>query len=499
MRKLCRPRTLARLLPSLGAVALGVATALGGAATADAAEVTRVASSFDGDNKFDLHFGVGYDFNFKQAAILREWSDPRNPKSTMVRDLLYRQMRHVVTPSLEIGLYKDIAVYAALPIVVSDQRSYAFDQKAEPCVFADQANATNPATCVRHDNSTTIRDGIIPRDGFDATNTASPFGQFGGMGTETIFKGANRYGLDQLVVGLKIGILNQDRLSHMPKWVLGLEGRFAVGRTMTFSRDITESDPGGNHRVGRGIHELGVWTALSRRYRFLDPFFTAWWYQAIRANNSEFRNYGPTQDRVNPQSNVGVSFGTEIVPFERKAKGQKVALNLRGLAMLKYGGRGYSEAWELFADSPALVGTYQPGQAGLECDRADVDRVIDYAKNNPTSGDPLAGSGVPQGCQRFNGITNIQDFATFGLNIALHAQLSKYAVLMLGTTLSTDTRHLITAASRGKSQLGGDPNLVDQPQEINPIRRDVIDQVGRRYAVGDVFGAMGYIRFLLTF
>ncbi|HEY8377994.1 MAG TPA: hypothetical protein VIK91_15965 [Nannocystis sp.] len=497
MRKLCR---LLPVLPVLSVIGAG-AVAFGVATPASAAEVTRVASSFDGDNKFDLHFGVGYDFNFKQAAILREWSDPKNPKGTMVRDLLYRQMRHVVTPTLEIGLYKDIAVYTALPIVVSDQRTYAFDKEAEPCVFADQASPTNPATCVRHDNSTTIRDGIIPRNGFDATKPAQPFDNFGGMDTDTIFKGANRYGLDQLIVGLKFGILNQDRLSHMPKWVIGLEGRFAVGKPMTFSRNIMDSDPAGNHRVGRGIHELGVWTALSRRYRFLDPFFTAWWYQAIRANgpNTEFRSYGPTQDRVNPQSNVGVSFGTEIVPFERKAKGQKVALNLRGLAMLKYGGRGYSEAWELFADSPALVGTYQPGQAGLECSRQDIDRVISYAKSNPNDPDPLANSGAPVGCQRFNGITNIQDFATFGLNIALHAQLSKYAVLMLGTTLSTDTRHLITAASRGKSQLGGDPNLVDQPQEINPIRRDVIDQVGRRYAVGDVFGAMGYIRFLLTF
>ncbi len=488
MRKLCR------LLPVFGLLALGVAS------PARAADVTRVASSFDGDNKFDLHFGVGYDFNFKQAALLREWSDPKNPKSTMVRDLLYRQMRHVVTPTLEIGLYKDLAVYAALPIVVSDTRQFAFDQKADPCIYADQATDSQPATCVRHDNSTTIRDGIIPRNGFDATNTSQPYDHYGGTDTEVIFKGANRYGLDQVIVGLKIGILNQDRLSHMPKWVLGLEGRFAVGKPMTFTRDIAD-DPKGNHAVGRGTHELGVWTALSRRYRFLDPFFTAWWYQALRAGNTEFKDYGPNQDRVNPQSNTGVSFGTEIVPFERKAKGQKVSVNLRGLAMLKYGGRGYSEAWELFSNSPALTGTYHPGQAGLGCSRSDVDKVVDYAKNNPNDPNPLAGAGVGAGCTSFNGITNIQDFATFGLNIALHAQLNKYAFLALGAVLSTDTRHLITAAGRGKAAAdpSSNPQVVDSEKEINPVRRDVIDNVGRRYAIGDVMSAMGYFRFLLTF
>jgi hypothetical protein len=36
--------------------------------------------------------------------------------------------------------------------------------------------------------------------------------------------------------------------------------------------------------------------------------------------------------------------------------------------------------------------------------------------------------------------------------------------------------------------MSGDPNLVEPgTAEVNPVRRDVIDNVGRRYAVGDVF------------
>ena len=156
MRKLCG------LLPLVG-LCFGIS------ATARAAEVTRVASSFDNDNKFDLHFGVGYDFNYKKAAILREWSSENNPQSQVVRDLIYQQMRHVVTPSLEIGLYKDLAVYVNLPIVVQDQRTYSFDQEATDCKY-DDGNRTpaDPATCVNHDNSTSIRDGIIPRESVEA-------------------------------------------------------------------------------------------------------------------------------------------------------------------------------------------------------------------------------------------------------------------------------------------------------------------------------------------
>ncbi|HEY0133079.1 MAG TPA: hypothetical protein VGB85_03340 [Nannocystis sp.] len=488
MRKLCG------LLPLLGLY-------FGFSATTQAADVTRVASSFDGDNKFDLHFGVGYDFNFKKAALLREWSDANNPSSTVVRDLLYQQFRHVVTPSMEIGLYKDLAVFVNVPIVVSDNRTYSFDQEADPCRYGDNASLNEPATCVNHDNSTTIRDGIIPRGGFDATEPNNPYNQFGGTDTKTIFKGATRRGVDQLHVGLKYALLNQSRLSHMPNWVIALEGRFAIGKPMTFSRD-TMGGNANNTSVGRGMHELGIWTSLSRRYRFLDPFFTAWWYQAIRANNTEFQKFTDgAQDRVNPQSQTGVTFGTEIVPFERKAKGQKVAVVIRGLAMLKYNGRGYSEGWELFSDSPALIGSNAPG-SGTPCTNQNARDAADWANDpaNIGNADYIAGSGAPGSCSRFNGITNIQDFATFGINVGLNFQLSRYAMLMFGVDSRTDTRHWISNASRGKASLSGDPNLVEpNTKEVNPVRRDVIDNVGRRYAVGDVLNVMGYFRFLLTF
>src|SRR5690606_4463686 len=160
----------------------------------------------------------------------------------------YRQQRHTITPDLEIGLWHDLAVYFALPIVLADTRSYGFDQRADDCVFGDGVPPAPQATCVNKNNSTTLRDEIIPRDGIDATAN-SPFAEFTGADTEAIFKGPVRRGLDQLHVGLKYGILNQNKRSHMPNWVIGAEGRFAVGKAMRFSRDIVASDPEGNTRV----------------------------------------------------------------------------------------------------------------------------------------------------------------------------------------------------------------------------------------------------------
>lgn len=490
MRKLCRP------LPVLGLLLGGVAS-VGASPAAHAAEPTRVATAFEEGNAFDIHFGVAYDFNFKRAAVLREWnSGPGDPSTGLVKDLLYNQQRHSVLPTLEIGLWHDLAIYATLPVVLADSRYYQFDQRADDCVFG-----TSPdANCVNKANSTTIRDGIVPDGGFDATSSADPFNQYTGDNTELIFTGPVRRGLDQLHVGVKFGILSQRTRSHMPNWLIGLEGRFAVGRAMTMSRDIINNEPDGNSRVGRRIHELGAWTALSRRYRFLDPYFTAYWMQSVRASGSLFddhSNLGAQRD-VNPQSSAGATVGTEIVPWEREAKGMKVAVYLSGSAILHYGGRGYSEIWELLADSPALVGTNDPTQA----DRCDRTLALQSAAANPGSSSYLSDGG--NACDKFNGVTSLQDYGTFGFDGGLNLHLGKRARINLGVKASTDTRHFITFTSRGDADAaagpGTDPQRVDQGTvEVNPLRRDVVDTVGRRYAVDDVLDLHGYLRVLMTF
>jgi hypothetical protein len=489
-------RKLFGLLPAFALVA-------GFSQDAKAAEVTRVASSFDQDhngNAFDLHFGVSYDFDFKKAAIMREWG--AGGKNNLARDLIYQQFRHTVTPMLEIGLWHDLSVYVAMPVVVSDNRNYSFDQEqGGDCVFPQRPGAgytSGSANCVNKTNSTSIRDGIIPRDGFDAFEDANPYGQFTDPETDMIFRSPTRRGLDQLHVGLKIGILSQDRKSHLPNWVIGLEGRFAIAKGMTFTRAIQTDDPSGNHRVGRGMHELGAWTALSRRYRWLDPFFGAHWRYGMRAGNTQFTNYGGTQTKINPQSETGAYFGTEIIAWENKDQHKKVSFILAGSATLHYGGRAYSEVWELLSDSPAMVGDYSPGDAQT-CNR---NASLAHAAANPSNpelgGGYVAAGGA--GCGGHNGITTVQDFGSFSVNAGLNFHMGPYARLNFGVDLRTDTRHFVTADGRGDAKVSGDPDVVEPDSlDVNPVRRDVVDNVGRRYLVDDVFNVNGYLNFIVTF
>jgi hypothetical protein len=466
---------------------------------AQAGEVTRVASSAEEDNPFDLHAGVNYEFDFRRASILREWSN--NGQNRLVRDLAYKQSRQTVTPNLEIGLYHDLSVYAVLPIVVSDNRTYSLDQSdGSDCLFPEEAaNQGVDATCVNKTNSTSIRDSIIPANGWDSLDRAAAYDQFTDDRDELIFRAPVRRGIDQLHVGLKYGILNQKKYSHLPNWVVGIEGRFAVGKKMSFTRDVDLSDPEANHRVGRRINEMGAWTALSRRFRYLDPFFGAYWRIGMRANKGEFSNL-PNQSETEPPQTLGSYFGAEIIAWENPEKEQKFAIFFQGTGEIVTRGRSYSEAWEILADSPALVGTNDPTDGGCNSGAA-----INYANTNLDNPDDYlaaANDASAGNCQAFSGITTVDNFAKLGLTASMNFWLGKYARLNMGAHLRTETRHFITGANRGDPARDSstDPDTVDTGTiEVNPVRRDIIDNVGRRYALDNVLQVVGFANFLLTF
>jgi hypothetical protein len=467
--------------------------------SAHAGELTRVATAAEKDNKWDFHFGVGYDFDYKRASILRETE--RAGSTVLSRDLVYQQFRHTVTPTIEFGIYQDFSIYAALPVIAGDDRQYAFDQSAGgECVYpADVTPGSDlQVNCIDKTNSSTIRDGILPANGWDAKagdSDGGTFGQYTAPNTELIFTSPQRRGLDQIHIGVKKGILSQRKWSHLPNWVIAFDGRFAIGKPMTL--DKRDADAPGNSRVGRGIHEIGFWTALSRRYRFFEPFFGGYARWSLRATNTAF-NAPPRAEEVNPQHTAGFVVGTEIVPWENKAEHKKVAFILRGAGDFRYGGRGYSEIWELLADSPALVGADDP--ASDTCSATDA---VAYARANPS--DPsgyLEDVNTANGsqCRRFNGITNIDNYASFSVNGAWAFHMGKYARLILGANVGTDTRHFLSRANRGNPARSGDPDVVELGSvDVNPLRRDVIDNVGRRYAIDDVLSVVGYLQFWMTF
>jgi hypothetical protein len=434
---------------------LALVTALGpalAALPARAGPEAEVASAFDAGDDLDVHAWVDYEAEWRRAVIQRERSGaggagPDDPLPA-VRDLTLRGSRHLVTPRLELGVARDVAFTLALPIVLRDRRRLELDDRG-----------------VDRTSSTTIADGILPPSGYDARDPMGPGFTVG----PAIFQGVDRRGLDQVHVGLVVAALNQARDRTKPTWKIGLEGRIAVGGFARLDRD----DPERRDGVGRGVHELRVWTSMARRTGWAEPHVELWWLGAIAEKSaSPFARPDPAfgARSFGPMQRAGGRFGLDAIVWERRRSAQRVAV--RGAATLeaRFDGRDYSDMWEVFAlagDATAggpLVLDRDPASAGVQ------------AASHP-------------------GVSQVENYLTMTGEIGVEAHLGTRFRVAAHLRYADEQGHAISYADAGvdrKTCTGGatsacdDNDIVDPgTTEVNPYHVPLIDSVGHRYRVED--------------
>jgi hypothetical protein len=423
---------------------------------ARAADITDVASAFDEDNPFDFRFRARYDHLEKRGQIKRELEglSPSQAQIAIDRDLLYTQSQDALTLRAEFGLFQDLMIHVELPVILQMSQSYSFDQSlGSACTFPP---SPMPG-CVNTLNSSTIADGIVPIGGFDAQHNGVAVGP-----GPLLFRGAQRgavggSGLDAFDTfnfGLTWAPVNQKRDDTKPTWIIAFAPEISIGNVMQFDRNR----PQANHAVSEGVHRLFARTAISHRWRFVDPYIEFWYFYPIARSDSLFKDYGPSQRLKNPQQQGGTEFGAELIAFENVNQGHKVYFDLRGRISGHFSGKGYSEAWELLAGSPAL-----------DCNAA----------TNPAcsvSGNPYSGP--------FTGVTTIENYASLGADIGVGAQVGQHFRLKAMFDYAHDQSHFITGEDIGVPQTTS--GRVMSPSEYNPAYRQTIDLIGRRYRVDNV-------------
>ncbi len=466
---------------ALTALVIGTALLAPDAGTtrvARAAEGTEIASAADPGNPFDLFFGVDYAFEAKRAAVKREdagfmGADP-NGGIPIVKDLVYQQNRHIITPHMQIGVFHDLELHFSLPIVVSDTRDLRFDQRSSPCIFGGDPMGRK-ATCINAGNSTTFRDHLLNDNsasggglGFDAHDPGTNFA----ADSKTVFRGVDRSGVDVLWMGLAWAPMNQEKDDTKPTWVIGADFGISIGKIMKFNR----MNPGSEDGVSEGYHQFKAYTSLSRRTSWSEPFATFYWKtpMAMRGTTPP-SDTSPTGDGSQywdthfgqrthyPQQQAGVIFGFEAIPWENVKQKQKLAIQFRANIAAHFEGRGYGEMWEVFS----YAGDAQNNPGGpLVLDR-DPTSASDMALSHP-------------------GVTDIENFMTFAGRLAVRGWVGKNAKFSAAFDVSYDQRHRISWTDAGKDL--NNSGIVDPgTNEVNPLHKDVIDTVGRRYLVDESF------------
>ncbi|MEO8705260.1 MAG: hypothetical protein ABI867_34780 [Kofleriaceae bacterium] len=431
------------------------------ATTASANPASNVPSASEPGNPIDLHVTLDYEYQLDRSNILREQVGPGvDPTQAIPEtlDLEFHQFRHVLTPRAELGFFHDSWLSFALPIVIA------------------QARELELGDGVSRAGSTTLQDGLLPMEGFDARDpgTAPP--------GNLVFRGIGRHGLSQIHLGLGWAPMNQRKDPTKPTWKLAAELRLAIGKVMKFDA----INPGDETGVSKGVHELRLSTSFAKKLAFTEGWFDIFWQVPLATRSgSLFADPGFGSTNISAGQQAGIGFGVETFFIDDKVNQNKVSLDLGARVTGHFEGRDYTEMWEVFAFAGDSRGS---GPLVLDADPLDPEA-------NPSS---------------HPGISNFENYLETTARVAVRAQLGTFVQFAALVDFAWKTDHVISFADAGidlPTCGTGVANCEDMDNElvnpgtaeVNPLHAPRIDLVGHRYHSVDnfsvVIGLQGIVLF----
>jgi hypothetical protein len=456
-------------------------------------EVTNVIDAFDGDDVFDLHLTLGYQYAWKRAHIRRESTigSAANPglstggfTASNMNVATYEENTSRLNTRADIGLYKDIALFLRMPIILSNDRK-----------LTDLNGSAGQQDLV-------LAGG--PNDG--------------GPLFTLPFNSPQRSGVEYLAVGMDFGFMNQFRNPSKPTWIGGFEARFSVGEPMhACNGGLPESSPTGPIRcayasdvnrngradgavipegssdgrnspgVTRGTTGLEFHSMISKRIKYIEPYTG---FRALFEFPQAKSDFGSTDLKgslvSHPPLQGWVYVGMQVIPWEQRERFQRITFDGRVGASYRSEGRDYSELFDALGSS-GVPSLRRPAYAAYRGDPA-----------NP------GGSIVDAGSQRvyFTGITDVSAYASIRASVSVTWQAGEYIKFTAGGGLTRDQSHLITADQACNSQFnnsigesgpcrvetpgtGTTPGTVRASGIPNPHYRPTINAVGRRFKTDD--------------
>lgn len=423
---------------------------------------TDVIDAFDDHDVFDLHIHVGYIRQWETGRLQREVANPGaadDRAASLMRDVgTYELQRNGLMFGLDIGIFRDLALYARLPLTLSDDRSITAGGSFDP--------------------------GLLSAGGAPLFDIPT-----GG------FRSPTRSGVDWVSVGLAWSILNQHRERWAPTWMVMVEGRFNLGEPMRACQQESAGvrcradfdalsgsfTPSTNAGVGRGVHALRAETRASYREGLVEPFVGLG--VQIEWPGSAGRLFLPAGDLTGYMNRlppiVGrFTAGLALIPWEDRQNFQRFTFDLRFNAEYVSEGHDYSPLFDALGSStnPYLATPNYEGVAGPGGDVSGLART------------------------QFMGLTDTQSHGRVGAQITLEMQAAQYVRFQVGTLFMYSTAYNLTQADACNPNVASsavtDDRLIgdcrpsssaSQTPIINPHHRGAIDMPGNRFRMTDLW------------
>lgn len=426
---------------------------------AGANEFTDVIDAFDKDNgdPFDLNIEIGYARESKSMTIRRESTDrqPHTWDYYAYRNMFdYKQITHILNMSLEIGLFRDLSLKVRLPLILNDTREVRASKDWTAGFWGDN-----------------------DKDG--------KWNQAGDALFNLPLISPERSGLDYIAAGLWWGVLDQGREETQPNWTIFVEGRFGIGDELQAACQQSGNDSCSNQAgmetksgVSRGLNELAAGFRLSRRFGIFDPFFG---FDAIIGWAKDGTGFFIPENAAGtindmPPIRGTLDFGLEIIPWEIPERELKFVIGIGGFGTYHSEGRDYTPLFDALGTSAYFRDqTYVDFNGNGINDSINPDTDSDRAEK-----DALA---------NWTGMTDVENYATFGGRLFLMIQPAKYVKFKVGFDMAHETEHFITKTDQctiGNLIANPDPN---EPGTVctapNFGHRPELDSVGNRFRAED--------------
>jgi hypothetical protein len=388
---------------------------------AQAAEITRIASSFEDDDPFGMYFDIGFERTQTKYKITQE---RHSGGATQEVDAMhYVGIDARLNLDLRLGLWHDLELRFGMPIVFQQSRRWG---------FAGPTNASN----------STIYANCIDARG----NVLDPACATAGTGAQPIFElpaESQRGGIDNLTFGLAYAFFNQKKDPTKPTWIVGLDYRAPTAEQLNPSQPTSPSVRG---ELGDRVHRYKLFTSLSRQIGVADPYFHFSWSIPYRGpgwysncdnpdpsrmgypENCNTANWSRSDTGIEPPAVLNMMFGSEFKVKEDLVKKTSFSLDLRTIATYVGPGRYYNEMSDLVGK---LLAT--------------------------------------------------EDYLQIGGTVRIVAFPAEYAKFTAGVTLLYNTSHTLTNEQLGKDVNGDGSVDPSDPLEINPNFDFRTDLPGRRF------------------
>lgn len=411
---------------------------------------TSVIDSFDENDVFDLNLSVGFRRTFVTGLVQRETTT-----NSWVDIATHERQENTLLFGLELGIWRDLAIYTELPFVLEETR-----RLKSPSARSAAEVATD--LCQSERSSIGMTNHSCDSDGDNVPDGAPLF--------SVPFRSAARSGVPYIDAGLAWGITNQFRTPELPTWLLRVGGRFALGDVLSACESGQECFSG--EGLDLGVNWLALETRASWRFPWAEPY--AGVATKIGFPNSKgtdlFTPGGKLPGYINtrPPITADVTVGVALIPWEDRERWQRFSFDVRFIGTYVSEGRDASPLFDALGTS---------GSAHLTTPQFELQEV---------TADPSAARGEQVD---FNGMTDVQSHGRLGGRVGLEMQAARYIRFEVGVGAWYSTPYIVTHtdACNPNASSGGEVRRAGNCAEgvINAAHRPAIDTPGSRFRVSE--------------